>query len=173
MISEKDFDDKVGKLYQTMTRRFAGKKWKSGKRQGATRVPKREMPFDRHNLALWLHRLVGLQAVPCPGCSAPIDILSLTLDHATPVSKGGSLGFENLQPLCGRCNSIKGKMTADEYKLFRQLMAHPDMAFARQDIEARLLSGGRRFRPAVAKSPESPKIGARKANQQPLEYEVF
>lgn len=33
---------------------------------------------------------------------------SLSIDHKLPVVKGGTDDFENLQTLCGRCNSSKG-----------------------------------------------------------------
>lgn len=33
---------------------------------------------------------------------------SLTVDHVIPVSRGGSDEMDNLQTLCGPCNSIKG-----------------------------------------------------------------
>ena len=33
---------------------------------------------------------------------------NLTVDHKTPVAKGGTDDFDNLQTLCGSCNSSKG-----------------------------------------------------------------
>ncbi len=37
----------------------------------------------------------------------------LTPDHVVPVSKGGTSSIQNIQPLCGPCNSSKGTRTID------------------------------------------------------------
>jgi len=42
----------------------------------------------------------------------PHSLLMMTMDHTIPKSKGGPFTFENLQPMCGPCNSKK----ADHYE---------------------------------------------------------
>ena len=49
----------------------------------------------------------------CARCKKPEP---LTVDHIQPVSKGGSNAIENIQPLCGSCNSSKGTDNTD-YRL--------------------------------------------------------
>jgi len=46
----------------------------------------------------------------CLACGATEK---LTVDHIVPITKGGSLSMENLQPLCHSCNSKKHTKTID------------------------------------------------------------
>lgn len=42
--------------------------------------------------------------------------VSLTADHVIPLYRGGNNSIENIQPLCGRCNSAKGVRIIDYRK---------------------------------------------------------
>ena len=65
------------------------------------------------------HELYGLQEGHCMGCKQHFYIRNLTIDHRVPRSKGGTDHIENLQLLCGWCNSVKGDRS-EEY-LYQQL----------------------------------------------------
>ena len=61
--------------------------------------------------------LYGRQGGYCNGCGVHFPPRNLTLDHIVPRAKGGADADENLQLLCGACNSMKGSTrTQDELK---------------------------------------------------------
>jgi 5-methylcytosine-specific restriction endonuclease McrA len=64
--------------------------------------------LGRHSDADW-HLLQEVCNGTCVACGARAGRdLSLTRDHIVPVSRGGSDAIENIQPLCLRCNVLKG-----------------------------------------------------------------
>ena len=60
------------------------------------------------------HLLFGKQEGRCAGCQVAFPFRNFTIDHVVPQSKGGSDHFDNLQLLCGACNSTKGAGTQAE-----------------------------------------------------------
>lgn len=83
-----------------------------------TDIPKRTdlgplPPYKSHKKSLY-----GEQGGNCIGCGTHFEIQHLTVDHIIPRSKGGTDHIENLQLLCGNCNSVKGNRP-QEYLLTR------------------------------------------------------
>ncbi|BAU99984.1 Uncharacterized protein AUMI_114420 [Aurantimicrobium minutum] len=57
--------------------------------------------------------LEDLYSSSCVACGKSEDI---TADHIIPIARGGLHSEENLQPLCGACNSSKRDKTMDEWQ---------------------------------------------------------
>ena len=49
----------------------------------------------------------------CPCCKVSVPKQKFTVDHIVPLSRGGLNVIDNIQPLCLRCNMIKGITTQD------------------------------------------------------------
>ena len=73
-------------------------------------------PYRTHR-----HILYGEQEGHCNGCRVHFPFRNLTVDHIVPRVKGGTDHRENLQLLCGACNSLKG--TGTEAELIAKLKA--------------------------------------------------
>jgi hypothetical protein len=89
-----------------------------------------------------LRRLV--EASPCcRWCRLPVAF-DLQLDHVHPIARGGPYALHNLCVSCSRCNRLRGMLSeAETLQLLEFLEGlHP---VARQDLERRLLAGGRRY----------------------------
>ncbi|MDE0102594.1 MAG: DNA methyltransferase [Bryobacterales bacterium] len=75
-----------------------------------TDIPKRTdvgklPPYQTHR-----HTLYGKQEGNWAGCGHHFPFRNLTVDHITARAKGGTDHPDNLQLLCGACNSMKGTM---------------------------------------------------------------
>ena len=60
------------------------------------------------------HKLFGLQEGFCNGCGHDFPFRNFHVDHIVAKDKGGGDNEENLQLLCGACNSMKGTGTQEE-----------------------------------------------------------
>ena len=73
-----------------------------------TDIPKRTDLGKLPDYRTHKHLLFGKQEGRCAGCQVVFPFRNFTIDHVVPQSKGGSDHFDNLQMLCGACNSLKG-----------------------------------------------------------------
>ena len=78
-----------------------------------TDVPKRTDLGELPNYRTHRHTLYGRQEGICNGCLVLFPFRNLTVDHIVSQSKGGSDHPDNLQLLCGACNSKKGERTME------------------------------------------------------------
>ena len=74
-----------------------------------TDIPKRSEKLP--NYRTHKHTLFGKQEGLCNGCRTQFPFRNMTIDHIVPQSQGGTDHEDNLQLLCGACNSTKGSGT--------------------------------------------------------------
>ena len=85
-------------------------------------IPKRTDIVDFPVYKTHKHTLYGLQEGRCNGCKVHFPFRNFTIDHIVPQARGGQDHIENLQLLCGACNSMKGAGTMEE--LLAKLKEH-------------------------------------------------
>ena len=73
-----------------------------------TDIPRRTDLGTLPNYRTHKHQLFGKQEGHCAGCRTVFPFRNFTVDHIVPQSKGGTDHLDNLQLLCGACNSVKG-----------------------------------------------------------------
>ena len=74
-----------------------------------TDVPRRTDTGPLPNYRTHKHQLFGRQEGRCAGCRVAFPFRNFTIDHRVPRSAGGTDHIDNLQLLCGACNSVKGQ----------------------------------------------------------------
>ena len=77
-----------------------------------TDIPKRSEKLP--NYRTHKHTLFGKQEGLCNGCGTQFPFRNMTVDPIVPRSHGGTDRADNLQLLCGACNSTKGQGTQAE-----------------------------------------------------------
>lgn len=77
-----------------------------------TDIPKRSEKLP--NYTTHKHQLYGKQEGVCNGCKSHFPFRNMTVDHIVPQKHGGTDHEDNLQLLCGACNSTKGTGTQAE-----------------------------------------------------------
>lgn len=142
MLTLEQFQTRTKALYGSCRDRWRVKLRKSMPKGVALDIlPGDVLPFTQQEFSKWMWAQIGLNAIPCPYCRAPIDILNLSLDHRTPLRRGGGPELSNLQPICKRCNSAKGEFTHEEYLLIVAFMEGAG-SHIRQRLEGCLINAG-------------------------------
>jgi len=109
------FHVRSASIYYTQVKDFKEKRNKNGK---ITRIG-RQIPFTLTDFRAWLLERLGDNsegAVKCAYCPTIVCAMDLRIDHDEPVSRGGSLGLENLIVCCDVCNREKGELNSSEYR---------------------------------------------------------
>ena len=103
-----DISEKAVELVNMRLREFMGDLFHERLVTARTDIPRRTdidapIPYRKQK-----HVLFGRQEGVCNGCRIAFLFPNLTIDHVVPRSRGGTDHLDNLQLLCGACNSIKG-----------------------------------------------------------------
>ena len=142
MIDLKQYQKRVAQLYDNDRAR-----WRKVLQRGMPKgvlldiAPADVLPYTQAQFGKWLWTQIQFGAILCPFCGAPIDILSMELDHKTPLRRGGGMKFENRECICRRCNQVKGELCREEFVLLVAFM-QTDGAHFRTRLEGVLINGG-------------------------------
>ena len=80
-----------------------------------TDIPKRTDQGKVPSYRTQKHILFGKQEGICAGCRVSFPFGNFTLDHVIPQANSGTDHKDNLQLLCGACNSMKGKGSQEAF----------------------------------------------------------
>lgn len=170
MLTRDDFNLRGTKLFANLRDRWKARLQKSAPKGVVLNLqPDQILPFTRNEFLSWLWKEIGLQAILCPYCHAPIDVLSMQLDHKTPLNRGGGPHLDNLACICSPCNGSKSDFTHEEYSLLVEFMAGPGAHF-RQRLEGVLRNGGMAKMMRFFPRKKSDKPPRKKAVQEPIYF---
>ena len=80
-----------------------------------TDIPRRTDQGGLPNYKTHRHTLYGRQEGICGGCQVMFPFRNMTIDHVVAQFRGGSDHLDNLQLLCGACNSMKGTLSQEAF----------------------------------------------------------
>jgi 5-methylcytosine-specific restriction endonuclease McrA len=138
-----DFRKRIHGIYAGMERRTRERKFAKGRNVGRVIRHAVPIPFNALDLEAWFMKIRGTPDTPfqCRYCRGWITLMVAAIDHKEPISRGGSVGLENLDDICATCNSCKGKLLPSEFEWFIARMQDMGLKFgetAVKDITSRL-----------------------------------
>ena len=103
-----DISPRAAELVNLRLQQAMGSLFHHGYVTARTDIPRRTdidapIPYRQNK-----HVLFGQQEGMCNGCGVMFPFRNFTVDHMVPQSRGGTDHLDNLQLLCGACNSVKG-----------------------------------------------------------------
>ena len=105
------------KAYQLVNQRLHEELGMFGDIISRTDIPQRTDLGKLPNYKTHKDTLYGEQGGDCAGCGTHFEARNLDVDHIIAKSKGGTDHIENLQLLCGACNSTKGDRGMEYLKM--------------------------------------------------------
>ena len=103
-----DLSSKAAELVNERLRSEMGDLFHYGFVTSREDVPQRTDIDSLKNYRTHKHVIYGEQEGHCAGCMVHFEFRNLTVDHRVPRKRGGTGHKDNLQLLCGHCNSVKG-----------------------------------------------------------------
>ena len=103
-----DISPKAVELVNMRLQQAMGSLFYHGYVTARTDIPRRTDIDVPKNYRQNKHVLFGQQEGLCNGCKVMFPFRNFTVDHIVPQSRGGTDHLDNLQLLCGACNSVKG-----------------------------------------------------------------
>ena len=113
-----DISPKAAELVNMRLQQAMGSLFHHGYVTARTDIPRRTDIDAPKNYRQNKHVIFGQQEGLCNGCKVMFPFCNFTVDHIVPQSRGGTDHLDNLQLLCGACNSLKGDR-AQEYLMAR------------------------------------------------------
>ncbi len=118
-------------LYQSLRRRERERQRRGVPQALWSNLPKLEMAFTSDELAYWLLRVScrlrgGGQVWQCPYTKSFLAIAEITIDHVTPLDRGGMTALDNFAVTDPRTNRIKSNLSPEEFKRLRWLVEEFD-----------------------------------------------
>jgi hypothetical protein len=79
----------------------------------------------------------------CRWCRLPLAF-DVSLDHVTPIGRGGPHALHNVVAVCRRCQALKGQLDGAEMEFLREFLDGCS-PIGRADVERRLQAGAARY----------------------------